>query len=136
MTIMLKQYLYYKILQIYEKDGPESFRDDTAGGMYSFLDEDISNLIADFESFDMVHFWKSTPGKAILRQISNIPARGERDAALPRGARRGRQDRHADPARGPVRLPPLRRGTLSQEGADQRRDAAGFVRKRRRKDHK
>ena len=37
MTIMLKQYLYYKILQIYEKDGPESFRDDTAGGIYILL---------------------------------------------------------------------------------------------------
>ena len=80
MTIMLKQYLYYKILQIYEKDGPESFRDDTAGGMYSFLDEDISNLIADFESFDMVHFWKSTPGKAILRQISGIPENSDSDS--------------------------------------------------------
>ncbi len=80
MTIMLKQYLYYKILQIYEKDGPESFRDDTAGGMYLFLDEDISNLIADFQLFDMVEFWESTSGKAILRQISDIPARGERDA--------------------------------------------------------
>ena len=80
MTIMLKQYLYYKILQIYEKDGPESFRDDTAGGMYILLTEDIDNLIDDFKRFDMVKFWESTPGKAILRQISNIPARGERDA--------------------------------------------------------
>ena len=80
MTIMLKQYLYYKILQIYEKDGPESFRDDTAGGMYIFLDEDISNLIADFESFDMVNFWKSTVGKAILRQISGIPENSDSDS--------------------------------------------------------
>ena len=82
MTIMLKQYLYYKILQIYEKDGPESFRDDTAGGMYILLDEDISNLIDDFKRFDMVHFWASTPGKAILRQISNIPENSDSDDVL------------------------------------------------------
>jgi len=80
MTIMLKQYLYYKILQIYEKDGPESFRDDTAGGMYILLDEDINNLIDDFQSFDMSHFWESTPGKAILRQISNIPENSDSDS--------------------------------------------------------
>ena len=80
MTIMLKQYLYYKILQIYEKDGPESFRDDTAGGIYILLDEDISNLIDDFKRFDMVKFWESTPGKAILRQISNIPENSDSDS--------------------------------------------------------
>ena len=80
MTIMLKQYLYYKILQIYEKDGPESFRDDTAGGMYTFLTEDIDNLIADFKRFDIVKFWESTPGKAILRQISNIPENSDSDS--------------------------------------------------------
>ena len=80
MTIMLKQYLYYKILQIYEKDGPESFRDDTAGGMYILLDEDINNLIDDFKRFDMVKFWKSTPGKAILRQISNISENSDSDS--------------------------------------------------------
>ena len=80
MTIMLKQYLYYKILQIYEKDGPESFRDDTAGGIYILLDEDINNLIDDFQQFDMVKFWESTPGKAILRQISNIPENSDSDS--------------------------------------------------------
>ena len=80
MTIMLKQYLYYKILQIYEKDGPESFRDDTAGGIYILLDEDISNLIDDFKRFDMVKFWESTPGKAILRQISGIPENSDSDS--------------------------------------------------------
>ena len=106
MTIMLKQYLYYKILQTYEEnpkrryassgdesssedDAPrrtavpengESFNRDKADGIWISLDEDISNLIADFKEFDMVKFWKSSPGKAILRQISNIPARGERDA--------------------------------------------------------
>jgi len=80
MTIMLKQYLYYKILQIYEKDGPESFRDDTAGGMYILLHEDINNLIDDFKSFDIVKFWESTPGKAILRQISDIPENSDSDS--------------------------------------------------------
>ena len=121
MTIMLKQYLYYKILQTYEENpkrryassytddryayyryassgdessseddatrrtavpenGSESFNRDKADGIWISLDEDISNLIADFKKFDMVKFWKSSPGKAILRQISNIPARGERDA--------------------------------------------------------
>jgi len=80
MTIMLKQYLYYKILQIYEKDGPESFGDDTAGGIYIFLHEDINNLIDDFQPFDMVNFWKSTPGKAILRQISGIPENSDSDS--------------------------------------------------------
>ena len=80
MTIMLKQYLYYKILQIYEKDGPESFRDDTAGGMYILLHEDINNLIDDFKQFDMVEFWKSTVGKAILRQISGIPENSDSDS--------------------------------------------------------
>ena len=80
MTIMLKQYLYYKILQIYEKDGPESFGDDTAGGIYILLHEDINNLIDDFQPFDMVNFWKSTPGKAILRQISGIPENSDSDS--------------------------------------------------------
>ena len=80
MTIMLKQYLYYKILQIYEKDGPESFRDDTAGGIYILLHEDINNLIDDFQPFDMVEFWKSTVGKAILRQISGIPENSDSDS--------------------------------------------------------
>ena len=80
MTIMLKQYLYYKILQIYEKDGPESFGDDTAGGIYIFLHEDINNLIDDFQPFDMVKFWKSTVGKAILRQISGIPENSDSDS--------------------------------------------------------
>jgi len=80
MTIMLKQYLYYKILQIYEKDGPESFRDDTAGGIYILLHEDINNLIDDFQPFDMVKFWKSTVGKAILRQISGIPENSDSDS--------------------------------------------------------
>ena len=126
MTIMLKQYLYYKILQTYEENpkrtrrrpysgtstsedesssedeerhraalrrgarvrhrsavpenGYENFDETKANGIWISLDEDISNLIADFEKFDMVKFWKSSPGKAILRQISNIPARGERDA--------------------------------------------------------
>ena len=80
MTIMLKQYLYYKILQIYEKDGPEGYSDDTAGGIYILLDEDINNLIDDFQQFDMVNFWKSTPGKAILRQISNIPENSDSDS--------------------------------------------------------
>ncbi len=80
MTIMLKQYLYYKILQIYEKDGPESFRDDTALGMYILLTEDIDNLIDDFRRFDMVKFWESTPGKAILRQISGIPENSDSDS--------------------------------------------------------
>ena len=80
MTIMLKQYLYYKILQIYEKDGPESFRDDTAGGIYILLHEDINNLIDDFQPFDMVEFWKSTVGKAILRQISDISENSDSDS--------------------------------------------------------
>ena len=125
MTIMLKQYLYYKILQTYEENpkrtrrrpylgtltsedesssedeerhraalrrgararrnavpenGYENFNRDKADGIWISLDEDISNLIADFKKFDMVTFWKSSPGKAILRQISDIPARGERDA--------------------------------------------------------
>ena len=80
MTIMLKQYLYYKILQIYEKDGPESFGDDTAGGMYILLHEDINNLIDDFKQFDMVRLWKSTVGKAILRQISGIPENSDSDS--------------------------------------------------------
>ncbi|GIS52295.1 MAG: hypothetical protein Ct9H90mP28_0110 [Paracoccaceae bacterium] len=80
MTIMLKQYLYYKILQIYEKDGPESFRDDTAGGIYILLHEDINNLIDDFQPFDMVKFWKSIVGKAILRQISGIPENSDSDS--------------------------------------------------------
>ena len=125
MTIMLKQYLYYKILQTYEENpkrrrfdsdstissgdesssedeerhraalrrgarvrgisavpenGYEHFDRDKADGIWVSLDEDISNLIADFKKFDMVKFWKSSPGKAILRQISNIPVRGERDA--------------------------------------------------------
>ena len=127
MTIMLKQYLYYKILQTYEENpkrtrirpysgtstseyesssedeerhraalrrgaraervlgpvpenGYENFDRDKADGIWVSLDEDISNLIADFKKFDMVKFWKSSPGKAILRQISNIPDGGERDA--------------------------------------------------------
>ena len=80
MTIMLKQYLYYKILQIYEKDGPESFRDDTAGGIYILLNEDINNLIADFQLFDMVEFWNSIVGKAILRQISGIAENSDSDS--------------------------------------------------------
>ncbi len=127
MTIMLKQYLYYKILQTYgenrhqsprsrdypgistsddesssedeerhraalrrgarvrrinavPENGYENFNQEKADGIWISLDEDISNLIADFKNFDMVNFWKSSPGKAILRQISDIPARGERDA--------------------------------------------------------
>ena len=126
MTIMLKQYLYYKILQTYEENpkrtrirpysgtstseyesssedeerhraalrrgarvrhrsavpenGYENFDRDKADGIWVSLDEDISNLIADFKKFDMVKFWKSSPGKAILRQISDIPDGAERDA--------------------------------------------------------
>ena len=130
MTIMLKQYIYYKILQTYEENrhrspprrphpgistsedeyssdsedeerhwymslsrrarvrrinavpenGYENFDHEKADGIWISLDEDISNLIDDFKKFDMVTFWKSSPGKAILRQISDIPARGERDA--------------------------------------------------------
>ena len=118
MTIMLKQYLYYKILQTYEENpkrryassytdyryassgdessseddvtawtrrtavpenGSESFNRDKADGIWISLDEDISNLIADFKRFDMVKFWKSSPGKAILRQISNIPESSDSD---------------------------------------------------------
>ena len=146
---MLKQYLYYKILQTYKEnpkrrrfdsdsttssedesssedearhraalrlgarvrrrrtavpENGENFDRDKADGIWISLDEDISNLIADFKKFDMVKFWKSSPGKAILRQISNIPARGERDAALPRGARRGRA-RGARRALAAARLP-------------------------------
>ena len=128
MTIMLKQYLYYKILQTYEENrhrsppmrpypgtstsedesssedeeryraslrrgarvrhinavpeyGYESFDENKAYGIWISLDEDISNLIADFKKFDMVNFWKSSPGKEILR---HIPARGERDVLGPR----------------------------------------------------
>ena len=125
MTIMLKQYLYYKILQTYEENpkrrrfdsdsttssedesssedearhraalrrgarvrwrsavpenGSESFNRDKADGIWISLDEDISNLIADFKQFDMVKFWKSSPGKAILRQISGIPENSDSDS--------------------------------------------------------
>ena len=70
MTILLKFYLYQKIIQIYEQKGEEPFSSEQANGIYALLQEDINNLIDDFKRFDMVEFWNKSYGKSILRQIS------------------------------------------------------------------
>ena len=70
MTILLKFYLYQKIIQIYEQKGEEPFSSEQANGIYALLQEDINNLIGDFKRFDMVEFWNKSYGKSILRQIS------------------------------------------------------------------
>ncbi len=70
MTILLKFYLYQKIIQIYEQKGEEPFSREQANGIYELLQEDINNLIDDFKNFDMVEFWNKSHGKSILRQIS------------------------------------------------------------------
>jgi len=70
MTILLKFYLYQKIIQIYEQKGEEPFSNEQANGIYGLLREDINHLIDDFKNFDMVEFWKKSHGKSILRQIS------------------------------------------------------------------
>ena len=70
MTILLKFYLYQKIIQIYEQKGEEPFSREQANGIYALLQEDINDLIDDFKRFDMVEFWNKSHGKSILRQIS------------------------------------------------------------------
>ena len=70
MTILLKFYLYQKIIQIYEQKGEEPFSVEQANGIYELLQEDINDLIDDFKKFDMVEFWNKSHGKSILRQIS------------------------------------------------------------------
>ena len=70
MTILLKFYLYQKIIQIYEQKGEEPFSREQANGIYELLQEDINDLIDDFKKFDMVEFWNESHGKSILRQIS------------------------------------------------------------------
>ena len=70
MTILLKFYLYQKIIQIYEQKGEEPFSVEQANGIYELLQEDINDLIDDFKRFDMVEFWNKSHGKSILRQIS------------------------------------------------------------------
>ncbi len=70
MTILLKFYLYQKIIQIYEQKGEEPFSREQANGIYELLQEDINDLIDDFKNFDMVEFWNESHGKSILRQIS------------------------------------------------------------------
>ena len=70
MTILLKFYLYQKIIQIYEQKGEEPFSLEQANGIYELLQEDINNLIDDLKKFDMVEFWNKSHGKSILRQIS------------------------------------------------------------------
>ena len=70
MTILLKFYLYQKIIQIYEQKGEEPFSREQANGIYALLQEDINDLIDDFKKFDMVEFWNKSHGKSILRQIS------------------------------------------------------------------
>ena len=70
MTILLKFYLYQKIIQIYEQKGEEPFSREQANGIYILLQEDINDLIDDFKKFDMVEFWNKSHGKSILRQIS------------------------------------------------------------------
>ena len=81
MTILLKFYLYQKIIQVYEQmyeqKGEEPFSSEQAlfsheqaNGIYTLLHIDIKDLIDDFKRFDMVEFWKNSHGKSILRQIS------------------------------------------------------------------
>ncbi len=70
MTILLKFYLYQKIIQVYEQKGEEPFSVEQANGIYELLQEDINHLIDDFKNFDMVEFWNKSYGKSILRQIS------------------------------------------------------------------
>ena len=70
MTILLKFYLYQKIIQVYEQKGEEPFSVEQANGIYELLQEDINDLIDDFKRFDMVEFWNKSHGKSILRQIS------------------------------------------------------------------
>ena len=70
MTILLKFYLYQKIIQVYEQKGEEPFSLEQANGIYELLQEDINDLIDDFKRFDMVEFWNKSHGKSILRQIS------------------------------------------------------------------
>ena len=70
MTILLKFYLYQKIIQVYEQKGEEPFSVEQANGIYELLQEDINDLIDDFKKFDMVEFWNKSHGKSILRQIS------------------------------------------------------------------
>ena len=70
MTILLKFYLYQKIIQVYEQKGEEPFSVEQANGIYELLQEDINDLIDDFKRFDMVEFWNKSYGKSILRQIS------------------------------------------------------------------
>ena len=70
MTILLKFYLYQKIIQVYEQKGEEPFSLEQANGIYALLQEDINDLIDDFKRFDMVEFWNKSHGKSILRQIS------------------------------------------------------------------
>jgi len=70
MTILLKFYLYQKIIQIYKQKGEEPFSSEQANGIYTILQLDINDLINDFKRFDMVEFWNKSHGKSILRQIS------------------------------------------------------------------
>ena len=70
MTILLKFYLYQKIIQVYKQKGEEPFSLEQANGIYALLQEDINHLIDDFKRFDMVEFWNKSHGKSILRQIS------------------------------------------------------------------
>ena len=70
MTILLKFYLYQKIIQVYEQKGEEPFSSEQANGIYTLLHIDIKDLIDDFKRFDMVEFWNNSHGKSILRQIS------------------------------------------------------------------
>ena len=70
MTILLKFYLYQKIIQVYKQKGEEPFSLEQANGIYALLQEDINDLIDDFKRFDMVEFWNKSHGKSILRQIS------------------------------------------------------------------
>tara|TARA_Y100000994_G_scaffold8842_1_gene7364 strand:+ start:2213 stop:4066 length:1854 start_codon:yes stop_codon:yes gene_type:complete len=70
MTILLKFYLYQKIVKVYEQEGEEPFSREQANGIYELLQEDINDLIDDFKRFDMVEFWNKSYGKSILRQIS------------------------------------------------------------------
>ena len=73
MTILLKFYLYQKIIQVYEQKGEEPFSEEQANGIYTLLHLDINDLIDDFRRFDMVEFWNKSHGKSILIQISNKP---------------------------------------------------------------
>ena len=81
MTILLKFYLYQKIIQVYEQmyeqKGEEPFSSEQAlfsseqaNGIYTLLHIDIKDLIDEFKRFDMVEFWNKSHGKSILRQIS------------------------------------------------------------------